>query len=162
MKSNLDTLRSEIQDHLESRGISVFHGIPRGGEEAPAVYWDTARHPGYQNFLSAAEAAGVRMVTLYANEFSEEIVDDALVRLENSSLSREERRAIEQRLHEMRAYTGFTCQIQISFDIAPRVYVFDLVTEWYEDLSEMLDRIDDAYENVDDDEPLGGSYFSKN
>jgi len=161
MRANLDTVRSEIQEYLESRGIAVFHGIPRGSEDA-AVYWDTARYPDYRTYLTAAEAAGVRLVTLYANEFSDEVVDDALSRLEESSLPRDDRREIEQQLRKVRGYSGFTCQIELSFDLAPRVYVFDLRTEWYEELSDVLDRIDDAYAEGDDEDPLGGSFFSKN
>ncbi|MBZ5603287.1 MAG: hypothetical protein LAO79_13375 [Acidobacteriia bacterium] len=163
MKTNLDTLRGEIQDYLESHGIAVFHGTPRGAEETGMVYWDVERHPDYRAYLAAAEAAGARVVTIFANEFNQEVIDDAQERLEESSLTREERRAIEQRLREMRAFAGFTCQIELSFDIAPRVYIFDLRTEWFEDLSDLLYRIDDAYDTEDeDDEPLGGGYFSKN
>jgi hypothetical protein len=162
MRANLNTLRSEIQDYLESRGIAVFHGIPRGGEDVAAVHWDTERHPDFRTYVAAAEAAGVRMVTLYANEFDEEVIDDALGRLEESSLSREERRGVEQRMREMRAYSGFTCQIELSFDVAPRVYVFELRTEWYEDLNDLLYRIDGGFEDTEDEDPLGGGYFSKN
>lgn len=162
MRANLDTVRSEIQDYLESRGIAVFHGIPRGSEDAATVYWDNARYPDYRTYLAAAEAAGIRLVTLYANEFSDEVVDDALTRLEESSLPRDDRREIEQQLRQVRGYSGFTCQIELSFDLAPRVYVFDLRTEWYEELSDVLDRIDDAYAGNDDEDPLGGSFFSKN
>jgi hypothetical protein len=160
MKLNLDSLRSEIQDYLESHGIAVFHGVSRG-DDAPAVYWNIEAHPDYRTFLAAAEAAGVRMVTLYANEFLEEVLDEAAERLKESGMGRDERRAIELRLREMRAYAGFTCQIELSFDLAPRVYVFDLRTEWFDDLNELFDRIDDACEEHDDEEPLHG-YFSKN
>jgi hypothetical protein len=61
----------------------------------------------------------------------------------------------------MRGYSGFTCQIELSFDLAPRVYMFDLRTEWFEDLNEMIDQIDDACDERDDEEPMHG-YFSKN
>lgn len=162
MKLNLDAMRSEIQEYLESHGLTVFYGFPRGGEQTPAVYWDTQRDSDYRHFLAAAEAAGVRLVTLHANEFGEDLIDDAIERLEISALPREERRTIEARLREMRGYLGFTCQIELSFDVAPRVYIFDLHTEWYDDLNELLDRIDDAYEDQEDEEPLGGGYFSKN
>jgi hypothetical protein len=160
MKINLDSMRSEIQDYLESHGIAVFHGAPRGDDE-PAVYWNVERHPDYRTFLATAEAAGVRLVTLYANEFAVEVIDEAMERLNESGLGREDRRAMEMRLREMRAYGGFTCQIELSFDLAPRVYLFDLRTEWFEDLNEMLHRIDDAREERDDGEPMHG-YFSKN
>src|SRR5438552_3670861 len=121
MKLNLETLRSEIQEYLESRGIVVFHGCPRSGEPSASVFWDTAHHPDYRMFLAAAEAAGARLVTLQAREFIGEMIDDALERLEESDLPREEQRAIEMRLREMRGYAGFTCQIELSFDLGQRV-----------------------------------------
>ena len=160
MKLNLDSMRSEIQEYLESHGMAVFHGTPRG-DEAPAVYWNIETHPDYRTFLATAQAAGVRMVTLYVNEFAAEVIEEATERLNESGLSRDDRRAIELRLREMRGYGGFTCQIELSFDLAPRIYVFDLRTDWFEDLNEMLHRIDDAREDQDDEEPLHG-YFSKN
>lgn len=160
MKLNLDTMRSEIQDYIEARGIAVFHGAPRG-DDAPAVYWNIETHPDYRTFLATAEAAGVRIVTLYANEFDADVIDEAVERLNESGLGRDERRAVEQRLGEMRGYGGFTCQIELSFDVAPRVYVFDLRTDWFEDLDDMLHRIDDAHEEPEDEGPLHG-YFSKN
>jgi hypothetical protein len=160
MKLNLDSLRPEIQDYIESHGMAVFHGLPRG-DEAPEVYWNVETHPDYRTFLATAEAAGVRMVTLYANEFDADVIDEAMERLNESGLEREDRRALELRLKEMRGYGGFTCQIELSFDLAPRVYVFDLRTDWFEDLNEMLHRIDDARDERDGEEPLHG-YFSKN
>ena len=163
MRLNLDTIRSEIQEYLEARGMVVFHGCARGNDHIAAVYWDTERHPDYRTFLAAAETAGVRLVALYANEFSDDLIEDALERLEESTLAREERRSMEARLREMRSYAGFTCQIEMSFDLASRVYIFDLRTEWFDDLDELLDRIDDALEeDENDEEPLGGGYFSKN
>jgi hypothetical protein len=160
MKLNLDSMRPEIQDYLESHGMAVFHGVPRG-DDAPAVYWNLETHPDYRTFLATAEAAGVRMVTLFANQFDADVIDEAMERLNESGLGRDDRRALELRLREMRGYGGFTCQIEISFDISPRVYVFDLRTDWFEDLNEMLHRIDDARDDRDDEEPLHG-YFSKN
>jgi hypothetical protein len=163
MRLNLESLRADIQNHLESRGMAVFHGWPRGSEQTAAVYWNTESHPDYEAFLAAAETAGVRLVTLYANEFSEEAIEDALARLDESALPREQRRDIESRLREIRGYAGFICQVELSFDLAQRVYVFDLRTEWFDELNEMLDRIEEGFseEEDEDEEPLGG-YFSKN
>ena len=162
MRSNLENLRSEIRDYLDSRNIAVFYGTARASEDSAAVYWDSDRYPDYRAFISAAETAGVKLLTLHANEFDEDVIDDALERLEESTLGRDERRAAEQRLREMRGYSGFVCQIELSFDLGSRVYVFELRTDWYNDLSEMLYRIDDAFEEEDDSDALGGGYFSKN
>ncbi len=100
-------------------------------------------------------------MTLHAHEFSEDVIDDALERLEASGLPREERRTMEQRLREMRGYAGFTCQIELSFDLAPRTYVFELRTEWFDELDEILDEIDGASGEENEKGPLGG-YYSNN
>jgi hypothetical protein len=165
MRLNLDTLRTEIQEYLDAHRMVVFQSFPRSSEPGPAVYWDTSHEPGFRPFLSAAEAAGVRLITLYARELEEYVIDEALEQLGDASFDRDERRAIEMRLKEMRGYAGFTCQIELAFDLAPRVYILDLRTEWFDDLNELVERIEDAYHDEDDgpeEEPLSGGYFSKN
>jgi hypothetical protein len=158
MKPNLDSVHAEIEEYLESRGIAVFHAFPGTGERAPAVHWNTDQHPDYRDFLSVAEAAAVRMVALHANEFQDEMVDEALESLAQSSIAGPQRASIERRMRDLRRYDGYTCQIELSFDLPPRVYVFDLRTEWFQELSDMLDEIDDARPDLPD--PPG--YFSKN
>ena len=163
MRHNLDSLRSEIQEYLESRDMIVFHSHPRSTESSASVYWDTTRHPDYKMFLAAAEAAGARIVTLYAREFTADYLDDALEQVRASSMGQSERRVIESRLREIGSYAGFTCQIELSFDIASRVYTFDLRTDWFEDFDDLLDQIDHAAGGREEDKPLGGGgYFSKN
>ena len=120
MKLNLDSLRSEIEHYVESHGMIVFHSHPRAGDPSALVYWDSERYADYRQFLAAAEAAGVKLVTLYAREFNEDILEDALDQAASSHLPRDERRAIEMRMRELRRYLGFTCQIELSFDCAPR------------------------------------------
>jgi hypothetical protein len=159
MTLDLDSLCSEIRDYLRSNGVAVFHGASRAVEETPTVYWDTQKHPDYRSFVAAAQAAGVRLVTIHVDEFDEELLDDALERV--AQVPREQRREIEPRLREMRRYTGTTCQIELSFDLAPRIYLFDLRTEWFEEFNDMLDQIDEVIPDEDDD-ALGGSYFSNN
>src|SRR5579864_6964661 len=164
MKPNLESLRSEIQEHLESRGLAVFYSYPRTDESPAAVLWDTARHPDYRLFVAAAQAAGARLISFFAREFSGELLDEALDRLQESDLPHEDRRSFELRLRELRAYEGRTCEIELSFDLAPRVYIFDLRTDWFNDLNDLLDTLDESYagEDVDEEEgPLGG-YYSKN
>jgi hypothetical protein len=164
MRPNLDSLRRDIQQHLESRGMAVFRSYPRADSESSlpgAVYWDSENYPNYQEFVEAAWAAGVRMVTLYAREFTSDIVENALAQLSDTELERDEQRAIEARLNEIRAYEGFTCQIELSFDHAQRTYVFDLRTDWFEELSELAERIEDSYQDEGDENPLSG-YYSNN
>lgn len=156
---NLDTLRSDILEYLESQGVAVFHSLPRSPESAlTAVFWDTDRRPDYREFLAAAHAVGVRMLSLYCREFSEEMVDDAVEQLDEAGLDREERRDLESQLRHMRQHIGSVCQLEISFDHGDRVYIFDLRTEWYDEMNDILDRIEDAYAEAEDENPLGGFY----
>jgi hypothetical protein len=160
MELNLELVRAEIEQYLESSGIAVFHAFPGIDEEAPIVQWDTEHHPDYRAFLAVAEAAGVRLVALHANEFNDEVLDETLKRLQESAIGSADRTAMERRLREMRRYNGYTCQIELSFDLASRIYVFDMRTEWFQELSEMLDQIDEATEVPEPPGPSG--FFSNN
>ena len=165
MKANLDSLRTEIQEFLGSRGMVVFYSFPRVNEPDSEVYWDTAAHPDFHEFVTAAEAAGVRLVTLSSTQLEEELLDEALERLAEATLDRDERRVIESRLKEIRGYAGFTCQIELAFDLASRTYILDLRTDWFDDLNDLIDRLDDSFEvedEDDDDAPGGSGYFSRN
>ena len=59
----------------------------------------------------------------------------------------------------------FTCAIELSFDLQGRIYVFDLRTDWYEELTDLLDELHVLGAGDGDDEgddtPMSG-YFSKN
>src|SRR5262249_54973372 len=101
------------------------------------------------------------MMALYTRKFNNDLVDEALDRLHGSQLDRDERRAIEMRLLEMQKYEGFTCEIELSFDHAQRTYILDLRTEWFDELRELIGRIEESFEEPDEQSPLSG-YFSNN
>jgi hypothetical protein len=163
MKQNLDVLKTEIREYLETRNLVVFHALSRSMDTVPMVFWDTQNHPDYKEFVSVAEAMGAKVIVLHAREFSVEYVENAIERLEDCDLATDDRRPIERRLREMRAYDGFTCAIEVSFDRDGRAYVFDLRTDWFEEFNDMLDDIDAAMPDAEDEDegPIGG-YFSKN
>jgi len=128
------------------------------------VFWNTERNPDYKAFVSVAEASGASVIVFHDREFSAEVVDDALDRLERAQFPREEQRAYDRRLREMRVYDGFTCALELSFDVNGAVYMFELRTEWFDELNQILDDIDAVMpedEEEDDEGPIGG-YFSKN
>jgi len=164
MKQNLDTLKTEIMDEAASRGFVLFHGLSRATETAPVVYWDAGRYPDFRDFLAAAQAVGVKLVTFHYREFSAAAIDDALDRLEDCEMTPEDRLPLERRLRDMRIYEGFTCAIELSFDHQGRVYLFDLQTDWYADFLDTADEID-CYlpmgEDEEDEGPVGG-YYSRN
>jgi len=162
---NLDKLRADIERHLEKSGLAVFHGHARGLESTPTVYWDNERAPDFKLFVEAAQTAGAKLIVFHVHEFHAEQLDDALESLADCGLPLDEQRDMERRLKALRIHDGKTCTIELSFDHGGRVYVFDLRTEWYEDLTSALEEIEFLSGNGDpddDDDPSMGGYFSKN
>ncbi|HTS47943.1 MAG TPA: hypothetical protein VMH05_08360 [Bryobacteraceae bacterium] len=163
MKQNLDGLKAEIEQHLEQAGMTVFYSHARSLDSAPAVFWDCQQHPDYREFIQAAKAADVKLVVFHQHEFTAEQIDDALDQLHECDLPREDYRDFERRLKEARAYEGFVCEIELSFTHQGSVFVFDLRTDWYRELTEVLGEIEvlTGMDDDDEDSSLGG-YFSKN
>ena len=160
---NLDTLKVEIETYIEAQSFAVFYGYSRVLDSLPIVYWDCERHPDYKLFIQAAKATGTKVIVFHQRELSSEQMDDAFDQLETSDMPREEYRTIERRLKELRAYEGFTCALELSFDYEGRVFLFDLRTEWYEELSDLMADLQtlETEKEEEDDNPMGG-YFSKN
>lgn len=162
MKPNLDTLKTEIEQHLEESGLAVFYGYSRALESMPAVYWDCDQYPDYKLFVKTAQTAGAKVIVFHQRQFSIEQVEDALEQLAGCDMPREEHHELERRLNEMRVYDGFICSIELSFDHEGRAFLFDLRTEWYEELSDMLDEIHIMNAESDDDDASMSGYFSRN
>jgi hypothetical protein len=163
MSLNLDELKTEVLKYMEAEGFVVFHGYSRLAEADSFVAWDTDRLPDYRVFLGAAKNAGVTMVVYHFREFSATHLEDAEDRLEDSDLTPEERRGIERRLRDLHNYEGFTCALELSFDYQGRVYLFNLRSEWYDDYLDLIEELDAAMPEEDEDE--GGSmgdYYSNN
>jgi hypothetical protein len=159
---NLDTLKREIVEYLDSGGFAVFHSSPGALEGLPMVLWDTQRYPDYQLFLEVARKSGTAVMLFATREFESADIDELVERLNESSLPRDERREYESRLREMRIYEGVTCSLELAFDYNSRLYVYEVQPDWYEEFlaveDEIVSRIDD---DESEDDSLGG-YFSKN
>lgn len=162
MKANLDHLRREVLSHLEENGFAIFKSYPRGPElGSDAVYWDSERYPDFREFVATARSVNVKMMTIFSREFSTETIDDALEQLAEANLDRDDRRIIEGRLKDFRAYEGFVCELELSFSDGSRTYIFDQPTEWYEEMEQLVDQIEESFGTSVDETPLGG-YFSNN
>ena len=159
---NLDTLKTEIEAFLEAQGFAVFHGYSRMLDTLPIVYWDCDRHPDYKEFVKSAKAAGARVMVLHQRELVAEQINDALEELESLEMPRNEHRGFERRLKDLRKYEGLTCALELSFDHEGRVFLFDLSTEWYEELSEILGELQLLAPEEDEEDDSMGGYFSKN
>jgi hypothetical protein len=164
MTLNLDELRKEVLAYMDTEDFVVFHGYSRLAEADSFVAWDTDRLPDYRSFLGAAKRAGAKMVVYHFREFSAAHLAEAAERLEESELEAEDQRDLERRLRKLRAYEGFTCALELSFDHEGRVYLFNLRAEWYDDYLDLMEELDAALpdgDDGDDDGPMGG-YYSQN
>lgn len=164
MDLNLDTLKREILEYLDTAGFAVYHGSPGGLEGMPMVLWDTERHPDYQMFLDVAQKCGTKLVVFASAEFDATEIDELLHQLDESELSREDRREYESRLRPIRAYGGITCTLELAFDYHNRLYVYELQPDWYEEfvgIEEEILALVAGDEDPDSDDSLGG-YFSNN
>jgi hypothetical protein len=163
MKLDLNTLKTEVPEYMEAEGFVVFHGYSRLADADSFVAWDTDLRPDYRPFLSAAKNAGVKLIVYHCREFSAAYLEDATERLEASELSLEERHGAERRLRALKAYEGFTCTLELSFDYQGRVYVFSLRAEWYDDYLDLLEDLDgtETGEQQAEDDPMGG-FYSRN
>src|SRR3954452_126431 len=151
MKFNLDELRNEIDAYLKNAGFAVFYGFPRT-DMTPEVDWDTAHYPDYKMFVNVAKQLEVKLVVLHQRQFNAAIIDRAIEELQSSNIEYDDQRAIESRLRELGMYDGFTCAVELSFDYEDSMYVFELRTEWYDELHEMLDQLDIGLDSDEDDE----------
>jgi hypothetical protein len=165
---NLDILKQELLDYIISEGFAVFRSQPGALETLPSIYWDTEAHPEYQAYLNVAKISDARVIIFAHREFEAEELDDALEQMQDCELGREEQRSIERSLNDLRAFVGATCSIEMAFDYQGRMYVYELVTEWFQTFIELSDLlIAAATPNSDDndedetDSSFGG-YYSKN
>jgi hypothetical protein len=161
---NLDSLKREILDYLDTAGFAVFRSSPGGLEGLPMVLWDVEHHPDYRVFLEAARKAEAKLLLFASREFESSDIDDLLEQIAEADLPRDEQHDYESRLRGLRDFEGSTCSIELAFDYNSRLYVYELQPDWYEEFlsveDEIVARMSDEDE-MDDDGGLGG-YFSKN
>lgn len=144
--------------------MSVFYGHSRFDEFA--IYWDTDRHPDFREFLVVARGSGATLVVFAEQQFSRQRIDDALYQLDDCDLPQEEARNLENRLRQFEGYEGFTCQLEISFDIGTNTYVFEMDTDWHNAFGQIVAEIKAFLPGPDDEDdgeagPIAG-YFSNN
>jgi hypothetical protein len=162
MALDLETLKAEIKGYLDDSGLAVFHGYRRALDPSTHVHWDTDEHPSFVEFLKAGTKAGAKLFVFHYQAFSLDQIDEALEQLEDSSLSHEEKRNFEGRLHQLQAYEGFTCSLELSFSIDGQIYIYELHTEWYQALNDILAELDAVAEDEEENDGTLGGYFSKN
>ena len=160
MDLNLDTVKREILEYLESSQFAVFRSHPGSLEGLPMVTWDIERYPDYQMFLETARKIGCKMILFASRDFDEAEIEEALEQLDECELGTEERLDIERRLRGMRGYEGVTCSLELGFDHHARMYVYELRPDWYEEFLAVCEEITChlPVEEDEDDGTIGGIY----
>lgn len=163
MALDLETLRTEILAHLHTSGTAIFHASHRAFDDPlNQVMWDVERHPDYRAFLAVAKQAGAKLIHFHHQTLSVDQIDEALDELEVSDFTRDEKRQYENRLRQLRDYEGFTCSVELSFCVEHKTYVYEMHTEWYESLNDILAELEAANEEEEEDNSGLGGYFSNN
>ena len=167
MSTDLDSLKTEIKDYLEAEGFLVFHGYTRFAEPTSVVQWDSSHYPDFKLFLALARKLDVRPIVFHHRELQPELIDDAMDQLESADIPEDEFQELARRLGELRVYEGFTNAVELSFEYQGRIYIYARRAEWYDELLDITEEIDD-YTGSEEGEPEGdepddmGSYFSRN
>ncbi|HZS56380.1 MAG TPA: hypothetical protein VFA65_18385 [Bryobacteraceae bacterium] len=162
MAVDLETLRTEIMADLKSSGMAVFHASHRALDPLNQIFWDVERHPDFRAFIAVAQQAGAKLISFHHHALSVDQIDEALDQLEDSDFTREEKRHYETRLKKLRDYEGFTCSVEVSFSLESKVYVFEVHTDWYASLNDILAELEAANEEEDEEDGSLGGYFSNN
>jgi hypothetical protein len=163
MSNNLEALKESILDELKEREFVIFYGQGRAMEDF--IMWDSDRYPDYRLFLQAAQMADVKLVVFHERELTEENLRELNDQLEEADLPIEEEQVLRRRVREIGRHKGMLTGVELSFDYHGRVYMFELNSEWYEEYLDLRDEIEgSAYfsDEDEDDESLGGGYFSRN
>jgi hypothetical protein len=160
---NLDTLKREILDYLESRDLAVFRSTPGTLDDPQMVIWDTEHYPDYRMFLDAGIKTGVKMILFATREFEAGDIDDVLEQIEDTGMDRDQQRDYQNRLRKLRIYEGVTCSLELAFHHSANLYVYELQPDWYEEFLVAEDEIANAMaeDDLDEGDSLGG-YYSKN
>jgi len=166
MPTDLDKLKTQLPPELESRGFVVFHGLPRAGEESGVVMWDAIQRPEYCDFLDCAGKLGIKLIVFNTRALEKATIEDLQEEIESMDFSSTERRDLERRLRALKPYTGFTANLEMSFDFNGSTYVYEIRSEFMNEFLAILNEVDvDLYPggDFDDDEPENPSgFFSRN
>ena len=143
----------------------MFHGESRLSEHGNVVMWDVERRPDFREFIECSQRLGVKLVVLHSREFEQQNIDDVSEELADCEMPQPERREMERRLKKLAPYTGFTSQIEISFDYEDKIYMYEARSEFMNELLSIMNDIDlwlPPGTEGEEEDPMGGGYFSRN
>jgi hypothetical protein len=166
---DLDQLTTQIGSAIEASGMVTFHGVSRIGDDDHLILWDTDRVPDFREFLLCAGRLGAKVIVYHERKFIAEPIDDLREELQESDLTPPERREFERRLKALRDYVGFTAGIELSFDYNDSVYLYEVRSDFMNELLGIMSELDNGYldDAGEDDDDSGGTprpsgFFSRN
>jgi len=162
MDQNLERLAEEIEKYLHEESFIVFHSMSRRIGRREIVFWDHERQPDPHLFLECAQRVGVRLVHLHERTFGAGEREMALEILEEADLTRDERRTMEMRIQAMAKYEGRMCLVELSFDFEGRIYMYVVETGWYAEWESILDELEAAEPEAEEEDGNYGGLYSNN
>lgn len=168
MPTDLDKLKTQLPPELETRGFVVFHGLSRADQETGVVMWDTAQRPDYNSFLDCATKLGIKVIVFNTRELESSALEDVQDELDLIDMTPSDRRELERRLKALKPYTGFTANLEMSFDYNGSIYLYETRSEFMNEFLSIMSEVDAGifptgnFEDDDPDSPPGGSFFSRN
>ena len=164
MKRDLKVLKTDIDEYLEAEDFGVFHGSVRVADPTKTMEWDVVQYPDFRRFLALAKQLEVKVVGFHHRELDSTFIDDLMDQLETDELDEDVMVETARRLQDLRVYEGFTCTVDLSFWHESRLYAFSQKADWYYELLEIADELDEySMENdfLDEDNDMG-QFFSRN
>ena len=162
MDLNLESLKNEILDYLGRSEFAVFRSFSGGLEGMPMVTWDIDRFPDYRQFLEVAQKAGVKLIMFACREMEEDEIAELLEEVEETNLTREERREVDRRIKEAQRRIGAVCSLELAFDYNSHLYVYEAQPDWYEEFLDLTEEINAAHDTMEDGADGLGGYYSAN
>jgi hypothetical protein len=163
---NLETLKGEILDYLESSDFAVFRSHPGGLEGLPIIAWDSERCPDYRAFLDVARQTGEKLIVFASRELAGDELEETLEELEEGDFTHEERRELEVRLKSAQRHVGATCSLELAFGHNSHLYVYEARPDWYDDFLDACEEISSVMPAEDDPKGAGndglGGFYSNN
>ena len=133
----------QVVGYVKSLGFNVFYG----SLEYPfsiTVRWDREKGD-LKDFMRVAKAEGVRLIVIDWFDLDDEMIEAR--RLETDVIQdSDERERIDRRNGSMESYrknVGETAMISVSWLRDSVRYLYTEATDWWPDLSEIFDEIDE-------------------
>jgi hypothetical protein len=137
---------NQVVGYVKSLGFNVFYGYI----EYPfsiTVTWDKDRGD-LKDFMRIAKAEGVRLIIIDWFDLDDEMIEARTLETDVIQNS-DERERIDRRNDAMESYrknVGETASISVSWVKDSVRYVYADATDWWPDLSEIFDEIDEELE----------------